>query len=210
MQFSVFRKQIGVGKYKYEVCDSNGEIGYAGVTERCSDHIVVTVAFRDTKASISIMRSFGPQTKTNDGVQSNTGSFIIDGMNGEVFRCSKSGRHFFNGILYEKYCLSGEEYKAYEVGLGRKGIYLCVWAQDSIVAEISKDPVMKSFECSYEVYSDGTISEALLFLMCVYWDLTKYYPRGAANQRFVLNTWQKEMKNKYDPDFINRVSRQFD
>lgn len=42
--------------------------------------------------------------------------------------------------------------------------------------------------------------------MTLYWDLTRYPPSRSRNENHTLNTtWQKQLKNKFDPDFISSI-----
>ncbi len=130
--------------------------------------------------------------------------YTIGENTGYLYDCGTKGKRFFDGIYFWKIVYGGVVYEAYEVGFGRKGIYLCIYADKFLIAIVSKKMVSKYFESSYKIYSEKKLSRQVLYIFVAYWDFAKWYPESTYESH-TLNTWQKELKNKYDPTFIPRI-----
>lgn len=204
LQFN--RQQYQLGKFRYVLASDNNEkiISFdklkAGNITVCANEpgfslqIEIYSAFKNT---IKI----GPETKQHSGEFS-----IHSHPGGSIYYCGRKGSNFLNGIYYWTFEHLGEKFLAYEVGFGRKGIYLCIWDENQLVAVVSKDVHTKRFESKYTIYAEDTISPELLSICSLYWDLTRYYPTTSSEEFHTLNTWQKELKNKFDPNFIKKIS----
>ena len=123
-----------------------------------------------------------------------------------VYYCGKKGTNFLNGIDFWTITYQGREYTFYEVGKGHKGIYLCIWENENIVAISSKHTHSKHFGSEYDLYFENqALPLELVLSINLCWDLMRYWPDDSSEVWYTLNTWQKELKNKYDPAFIPKI-----
>lgn len=63
----------------------------------------------------------------------------------------------------------------------------------------------KKFESNYSIYAENCQDFEFLIVINAYWDISRYFISSSGEERHTLNTWQKELKNKYDPEFIPRI-----
>ena len=59
------------------------------------------------------------------------------------------------------------------------------------------------------MYREKEMPGRILYMLVTYWDFIKWYPESSYESH-TLNTWQKELKNKYDPNFIPRIEAMSD
>ena len=124
-----------------------------------------------------------------------------------VYYCGKKGTNFLNGISFWTITYQGREYTFYEVGKGHKAIYLCIWENDNIVAISSKNTNCKKYGSEYDLYFENqALPLEIVLSINLCWDLMRFWPDSDEGSP-TLNTWQKELKNKYDPDFIPRIKK---
>ncbi len=121
----------------------------------------------------------------------------------------KTGKFFWQGYQYYDISFGNKNYAGYEVGLGTDGIALCLYENDTIVATIIKNPRVVNFRDEYKMYvlSEEYLKIASMFV--VYYDALKFANLGEiklySETYTVLLTHNKELKSKYDPNFINRM-----
>lgn len=160
---------------------------------------------------IKVGRTFGPMQWDEKGKvnRKEAGQFQINGQKGLVWNCGEKGSNFFNGIYWWEFQSAERVYRAYEVGFGGKGIYYCLWAENRLVGVISKVTHTARFESYYTIYYCAeAISTEWLAMINLYWDLTRFSPSRSAEEWHRLDTWQAEIKNKYDPAFIPNIVAQ--
>lgn len=201
------RKLAGLGRYHYEIFYQNQLMGQVLFEQAPLGHLNLSGHFSSGSFRLTGGGAFGPLQWEGKVNRKEAGQFQMNGQNGIIYNCGEKGSNFFNGIYFWEFWGQDRVYRAYEVGFGRKGIYYCVWVADHLAAVISKDMTTRNFESGYTLYSQEIPLEWMT-LMALYWDLTRYPPSRSRNEGHTLNTWQKQLKNKYDPDFIPRILRQ--
>lgn len=110
---------------------------------------------------------------------------------------------------YLKITVKGVELNCYTVGLGRKGIYICIYNnQNQLVAIVSKKLTVRNGRSQYTMYmvSDEwceyiTIVTEIIHQM----DYEEHDQNANTIVGNTLNTWQKGLLAKYDPNFISGV-----
>ena len=124
-----------------------------------------------------------------------------------LYYCGKKGTNFLNGISFWTITYQVREYAFYEIGKGHKAIYLCIWENDNIVAISSKNTNCKKIGSEYDLYFENqALPLEIVLSINLCWDLMRFWPDSDEGSP-TLNTWQKELKNKYDPDFIPRIKK---
>lgn len=206
MILHINREQYKPGRFRYVIDSGKGPL--VAQFERMHDGSITL--FSDDLAVVKELRIY-PSMERIQKNEGETRHFVGDfmwqsGDRGEMFYCGKKGSNFLNGIYFWAFRINNQEYLAYEVGFKRKGIYLCIWNNDQTLAIISKDTHTKHFESNYTVYAENGLSSELLSVCTLFWDLVRYYPSSSSEEYHTLNTWQRELRNKYDADFIARIS----
>lgn len=115
------------------------------------------------------------------------------------------------GYEYFKFSFDEKEYEIYEVGLGKNQHYFCVYSKDKTVAIIHKEDVKHNYCDKYVIYAlDDTLLLATSILT-LYFDCISYpdfgYNLGESRVDDSTFTLQKELRDKYDADFIERVKK---
>ena len=116
---------------------------------------------------------------------------------------------FLKGYAYYEIVFGDEIYEGYEVGFGHKGLYLCVYKNDRLIAIIDKKLVTINFKDAYTVYMEDATCTLPILAFLTYYDVTVYGDLMdvavlSAKERIVV-TPQKELIAKYDPNFIPRI-----
>lgn len=103
----------------------------------------------------------------------------------------------------------GEQYYAYEVGFGSKGLYLCIYKNEELIAIVDKALKVINFKDTYRAYIKNKADFDIVMLFTIYYDATSY---GDVMEIAVLsvkekrvNTIQKELINKFDQSFIDSI-----
>lgn len=148
----------------------------------------------------------------------------IVNMGGEVIYVdyvSKKGKGLFGRYEYWSFTYQGQTYDLYQVGPNHKEIYLCIYRNNEIVAQCQLHNKSINYENEYTMYARDDLSKELLVMMMTLWDVQGWFldkikdVDGAkdinkkANHSVVnysLTTVQKDLKEKYDPEFINRLN----
>lgn len=116
---------------------------------------------------------------------------------------------FLKSYPYYEFTFHNDLYYGYEVGFGSKGLYLCIYKGEQLVAIVDKDLRVINYKDSYTAYLlDGQYAKAVVALVA-YYDIVAY---GDLMQIALLsvqerrvNTIQKELIAKYDSSFISRI-----
>ena len=113
------------------------------------------------------------------------------------------GYDYFNFIFNDK------EYVVYEVGLGQNQHYICVYSGHETVAIIHKEDKKHNYCDKYVIYA---LDEAMLLelsILTLYFDCIRYPDHGEFTGESYVDdsflTTQKELNNKYDPEFIPMI-----
>ncbi len=205
MIINLKRENLPLGKFQYIALQNSKEIGRADFNSGKKGQISANIYFSMKNFEMSISTFFGKGTKEN-GIDIREAATYSDGEEvNHIYYCGKKGSNFFNGIYYWATNYHDETYEIYEVGHGRKGIYFCIWNRGKIAAIISKDTHTKHFESIYTIFAENEMSLELMVIVSLFWDITRYFPSSSSEEWHTLNTWQKELKNRYDPAFIPRI-----
>lgn len=110
---------------------------------------------------------------------------------------------------YDRITIKGVELNCYLVGHGKKGIYICVYNnQSQLVAIVSKKMKVRNGRSQYTMYM---VSDEWCEYITIVTDIIHqmYYEEDDQNSAtFVgncLNTWQKGLLSKYDANFIPSI-----
>lgn len=113
------------------------------------------------------------------------------------------------GYEYFNFNFNGNEYAAYEIGLGQDQHYICVYSGNETVAIIHKEDMKHNYCDKYVIYA---LDEALLLdlsILTLYFDCIRYPDHGEFTGESYVDdsflTTQKELNEKYDSTFIAKV-----
>ena len=116
---------------------------------------------------------------------------------------------FFKSYPYYELTFDNEVYYGYEVGFGSKGLYLCIYKGETLIAIVDKALRVINFKDSYVAYLLDEQFAKLVTAFVVYYDVTAY---GDLMQIALLsvkekrvNTVQKDLIEKYDATFIPKI-----
>lgn len=120
-------------------------------------------------------------------------------------------KKFFGSYPYYEYMENGETCLVYEVGFGMKGLYLCFYKNDRLFCIVEKELTTVNFKDKYKCYLENEADLPVVAAFVIYYDVVSYgdfmdmavYSR----KKSVVNTHQKELKEKYDPAFIPRIKK---
>lgn len=123
----------------------------------------------------------------------------------KLFGIFGKGYEFFRASLFHTdYCI-------YEVGLGNRGHFLCVYEQDiRLVGMIEVALEVKNSLNSYLAYTEDADTAKLLALLALYMDYAQHSSGiqdvGITTQTHEAHyTTNKELLRKYDPNFITHI-----
>ena len=118
-------------------------------------------------------------------------------------------KQFLGSYPYYEYVEDGVTYLVYEVGFGHKGLYLCFYRDNQLFCVVEKDLITVNFRDRYKCYLLESALVPVVATFVIYYDVVSYgdfmniavYSRSKS----VVNTYQKELKKKFDPAFIPRI-----
>lgn len=122
---------------------------------------------------------------------------------------NKMVKKLFGSYPYYEYMENDVLYEIFEVGFGRKGLYLCFYRNNQLFCIVEKDITTVNYKDHYTCYLSDSADLPVVTAFVTYYDVTQYgdlfevslYSRKTA----VVNTYQKELKAKFDPSFITRI-----
>ncbi|MCX4307915.1 MAG: hypothetical protein OSJ69_19195 [Acetatifactor sp.] len=124
----------------------------------------------------------------------------------------KERKGLFAAYPYYEYQYREALLSGYEVGFGRKGIYLCVYEGQEQIAVVEKKLSVTDFKDEYICYLLESRQYRKVIPFVIYYDTIQY---GDVMERAVhskkkdaLNTIQKDLIAKFDRSFIPRVLEQ--
>lgn len=116
---------------------------------------------------------------------------------------------FLRAYAYYGMACCDRTFLACEVGLGKDGLFLCVYDGDKLVAIIEKTLKTVNYHDVYTAYIEDAAYVKVVMRFAVYYDITMLGDQMeiAVSQvtRTRKNTLQKEVLEKYDPAFIQRI-----
>ena len=109
----------------------------------------------------------------------------------------------------------GIRYCLYEVGFGKRAVYYCIYSDDILIAMVSLNMTVHNGQNIYEIYAEDSVELPLILILILLkdwytaWDYDKNRRFTAYHYEYTeyrcLNTWQMALKEKYDPDFIEKI-----
>ncbi len=192
----------------YKTTDVFGRyVGKIDFSSTCESGIGIESQSKDGGFKLEIHRLFGQKIREDVVLKREAGVCTINGLLSHIYYCTKKGSNFINGIYYLELKYDDNIYKVYEVGLKRKGIYLCIYRNYELVAMVSKAIKTKHFSGFYEIYAKDDVPAEILLLFSSYWDIIRWAEVESSSVNHSLNTWQKELKEKYDENFIPEIKK---
>ena len=122
---------------------------------------------------------------------------------------TKKVKGLFQSYQYRKINDNNQNFYMYEVGLGSKGLFLCFYKEDELIAIADKTLTVVNFQDEYKIYaiSENFIRPIMALLiqydMTAHGDVMDVAVHSVVHKK--VNTIQKELITKYDPEFIPRV-----
>ena len=205
MHIKFERKNISIKEFEFIYSNDSSVLGdfKKNKLKKSDQFESFKIANVDVKMSTP---TFFSSIKSATSTKQEAKTLIIANEQCHLYYCGKKGTNFLNGISFWTITYQGREYTFYEVGKGHKGIYLYIWENENIVAISSKHTHSKHFGSEYDLYFENqALPLELVLSINLCWDLMRYWPDDSSEVWYTLNTWQKELKNKYDPDFIPRI-----
>lgn len=102
----------------------------------------------------------------------------------------------------------GSEFTAYEVGLGKQEICVPVYCGSQQIAEIRKSPEVINNKDIYDLYLKNNNYLIPVMMLALYYDLIRFGNNSeisVGRQVTYVTTKNKEILEKYDPDFIKNA-----
>lgn len=195
---------------EYNVVSQNGEILYSAtiplntkfsqIELYRNNAQIYTLNFNASESAKNIFR-IGAKVKTLP--------FIInDSMGDSVGEIYSKYTKFFLGYPYFEILLDGHTYQAYRIGMGKEGLKIPIYEKECQVALVEKPTVVKDNKDEYEISALDPSSLELAVIFTIYFDVSNYGNRGEVvykkTQVEYINTLNKELKSKYDPNFKER------
>ena len=122
---------------------------------------------------------------------------------------SLSRNKIFFGYSYFQIVCGDIVYTGYEIGLGKKGLFLCIYINDMQVALFERNNIIVNNLDTYTVNTNQHENLELIFLLGIYYDYLQ--KRNTANikyskTQYILSSTNKELLSKYDSNFINSIT----
>lgn len=118
---------------------------------------------------------------------------------------------FLRAYAYYEIVIREKVFLAYEVGLGKKGLFLCIYDGAELVAIIEKTLKVVNYRDVYTAYIADAKYLRVAIRFAIYYDITMFGDQmefSVVDVKHVSkNTMQKEVLEKYDPTFIPRVKK---
>ena len=155
----------------------------------------------------------------NDPSDKSFGTSLIDRLTFRIYDAdryvgfirgnTKRVKGFFASYPYYEYVDGDVTYTMYEVGFGSKGLYLCIYRDEELLAVVEKDLVTVNFADKYICYLSDESQALIVTTAVIYYDVVSYgdFMNIAvySKKKSVVNTYQKELKAKFDASFIDKV-----
>lgn len=112
------------------------------------------------------------------------------------------------GYEYFELMVNNEMYLVYETGLGANKHFYSIYKNDVLLAVIHKPDRVKNNLDEYVCYLDNADDFISVALFCLFLESTAYYnidAIGNTDECVQTVTVQKELIEKFDPSFIERI-----
>lgn len=136
-----------------------------------------------------------------------TGYVLIGNNEHDVQYCQVKGKGFLGlgGHFYYELVIDENVYKIYDANQGSKGRNLCVYRNDLLVA-VAQWTGLGSAGVVYTIYAENDIDQYALISLILYSDAVIL--RNDNDENALIVVMPKEIQNKYDPTFIERIAAQ--
>ena len=128
--------------------------------------------------------------------------YKVDGNFPGKFHHVEEKEKLFHTLNYDEYLTQAYIYTGYTVGIREKGI-TSIYVHDKIVAQIDKNLLVKNELHNFTIYADGSCSAQIAVLFSIYLYMTGFFEVGQAVSKSITKgcsvTWDKSLKDKYDP-----------
>ncbi len=116
---------------------------------------------------------------------------------------------FLKSYIYRDFELYGETYQCYEIGMGGKGMFLCIYHNGKLVVTIDKSLQVINYNDTYTAYLFEEKYAKIAVAFALYYDSVacdSMYNRSLYSRKVTITyTIQKSLREKYNPDFIPQV-----
>jgi len=215
MKLHFNRKMQGIYDFKYILTDNNNKIiteiirnKYEGENKNKYSPYMYESTNLEKKLKINFFKKFTDTTTKNNFQITKSAEIQVDKEKTYVYYCIQKGINLFKNEYYWQIDYLGKSYKCYEIGLGKKGTYYCIYNNNETVAILKKNPITKENETKYDCYSYEDFPIEILTSFNIYFDLNKYYPSKNIYSNKTLHSWQKWLLNKYDENFIKKIEEE--
>ena len=153
------------------------------------------------------------------------GYFVLDNQKVSfysTFKKTDGGKFLQGGYNYWEFDFEGDNYKAYSIGQGSKGgIFLCIYKNDEMIAEVELDKKVIDFENIYHIYLENKANLELVCILTWIWDYNEYFldieegPSSVARSvsdettRDIV-TRHDELNAKFSAEFIKKHKRKIE
>lgn len=134
---------------------------------------------------------------------------ILENENYAGYIVGRTKGRFLKGYAYYEMKYNEAMYHCYEIGLGNKGLFLCIYQGDTLIAVVEKALKVIDFKDNYMLYLTSEKYFSVTALFTLYYDVTSYgnilerkVHSSATTLKFTRN---KELLAKFDPLFIQRI-----
>ena len=135
--------------------------------------------------------------------------FMKGQLQGKIMTQNKRMKGFLQSYAYTFLTIGGTTYYLYEVGFGKKGLYLCIYEEEKLIAIVDKELTVRNFQDEYMVYSSSHQYSSVIVPLVLYYDMRSYADLMDVKLSSVkhdrVNTIQKELISEFDPEFIPRI-----
>ena len=127
-------------------------------------------------------------------------------------RKERKGFMPFVGYPYYEYKYRETQIFGYEVGFGHRGVYLCIYEGDELIAVVDKKLTVIDYKDEYTCYMLDSKHYKEVVPFVIYYDTLCYndiMERSVRSKKTdIVNTFQKDLIAKYDESYIPRVIAQ--
>ena len=112
------------------------------------------------------------------------------------------------GYEYYEFSLNGDTVTVYETGLGAGKHFYSIYRNEKVIAVIHKQDRVVAHLDKYVCYVDDSCDAVFAAVYCMFLESIAYYNLDATedtDDSTATYTAQKELQEKYDPSFIERI-----
>ncbi len=130
---------------------------------------------------------------------------------GTIQGMTQKVKGFLQSYAYRMLQAYGSTYYLYEVGFGNKGLYLCFYKDDQLIAIADKELKVVNYQDHYTVYALNEADLSAIVPLLLHYDITEHGDMMEVSLYSVkkkkVNTVQKQLLEKYDASFIEMVKQ---